>query len=966
MRFEVLGCPAATEPIAAECQKPAGLESLEIPSASISASSEYDDQHGARRGRLNLTPDSGGIGAWAARSNDRNQWIQVNLGQVKEVTGVITQGRNGNYDQWVTSYEILYGMDGNSWQPILGANGQAREFVGNFDKDTQVRHLFPEAVIAKYIRIHPLRWNGHISMRFEVLVCLIPCIEGLGMESGAIPSASIKASSEYNVQHGPRRARLNLVPDSDGIGAWAAKTRDLNQWIQVDLGKIRQVSGVVTQGRNGYSPGQWVESYKVSYSIDATNWEPIVGNAGVPMEFVGNSDTDTAVTRLFAAGVHARFIRIHPLSWNGHISMRFEVLGCPVPCIDGLGMESGAIPSASIKASSEYNAQHGPRRGRLNLVPDSDGIGAWAAKTRDLNQWIQVDLGKIRQVSGVVTQGRNGYSPGQWVESYKVSYSMDANKWEPIVGSTGVPMEFVGNSDTDTAVTRLFPAGVHARFIRIHPLSWNGHISMRFEVLGCPVPCIDGLGMESGAIQSASIKASSKYNAQHGPRRARLNLVPDSDGIGAWAAKTRDLNQWIQVDLGKIRQVSGVVTQGRNGYSPGQWVKSYKISYSMDANKWEPIVGSTGVPMEFVGNSDTDTAVTRLFPAGVHARFIRIHPLSWNGHISMRFEVLGCPVPCIDGLGMESGAIPSASIKASSEYNAQHGPRRARLNLVPDSDGIGAWAAKTSDLNQWIQVDLGKIRQVSGVVTQGRNGYSPGQWVQSYKVSYSIDSNNWEPIVGSTGVPMEFVGNSDADTAVTRLFPAGVHARFIRIHPLSWNGHISMRFEVLGCPVPCIDGLGMESGAIPSASIKASSEYNAQHGPRRARLNLVPDSDGIGAWAAKTSDHNQWIQVDLGKIRQVSGVVTQGRNGYTPGQWVQSYKVSYSIDSNNWEPIVGSTGVPMEFVGNSDADTAVTRLFPAGVHARFIRIHPLSWNGHISMRFEVLGCPVADETNPVK
>ncbi|XP_033118060.1 fibropellin-1-like isoform X3 [Anneissia japonica] len=186
----------------------------------------------------------------------------------------------------------------------------------------------------------------------------------------------------------------------------------------------------------------------------------------------------------------------------------FSCIDCSlsdVSCVEGLGMESGAIPSASIQASSEYDKQHGPRRARLNLVPDSDGIGAWSAKTNDLNQWIQVDLGKVMLVSGVVTQGRNGYSPGQWVKSYKVSYSMDATNWETILGTTGVPMEFVGNSDTDTAVTRLFPDGVHARFVRIHPLTWYGHISLRFEVLGCPDACSSTPCQNSGTCLATTV-----------------------------------------------------------------------------------------------------------------------------------------------------------------------------------------------------------------------------------------------------------------------------------------------------------------------------------------------------------------------------------------------------------------------------------------------------------------------------
>ena len=47
-----------------------------------------------------------------ADSNVNNlYWIQVDLGSPTRVTGVITQGRpnHDKWEQWVTSYNILYG-----------------------------------------------------------------------------------------------------------------------------------------------------------------------------------------------------------------------------------------------------------------------------------------------------------------------------------------------------------------------------------------------------------------------------------------------------------------------------------------------------------------------------------------------------------------------------------------------------------------------------------------------------------------------------------------------------------------------------------------------------------------------------------------------------------------------------------------------------------------------------------------
>ena len=98
---------------------------------------------------------------------------------------------------------------------------------------------------------------------------------------------------------------------------------------------------------------------------------------------------------------------------------------------------------------------------------------------------------------------------------------------------------------------------------------------------------------------------------------------------------------------------------------------------------------------------------------------------------------------------MEDGSILDNQITASSEWDQYHGPSNARLNRPVTPPTTGAWSAKTNDLNQWIQVDLGGFKQVLGVVTQGRNGHS--QWVTRFNVQYSQNGQIWNYIKDSYG-----------------------------------------------------------------------------------------------------------------------------------------------------------------------------------------------------------------------
>ena len=86
---------------------------------------------------------------------------------------------------------------------------------------------------------------------------------------------------------------------------------------------------------------------------------------------------------------------------------------------------------------------------------------------------------------------------------------------------------------------------------------------------------------------------------------------------------------------------------------------------------------------------------------------------------------------------MEDGAISDAQITASSQWDDNHSPARARLNTRMAGPKTGSWSSRLCDLNQWLQVDLGSYTIVTRVATQGRNGHD--QWVTSYRVEYGND-----------------------------------------------------------------------------------------------------------------------------------------------------------------------------------------------------------------------------------
>ncbi|XP_072041305.1 lactadherin-like [Amphiura filiformis] len=280
--------------------------------------------------------------------------------------------------------------------------------------------------------------------------------------------------------------------------------------------------------------------------------------------------------------------------------------------------------------------------------------------------------------------------------------------------------------------------------------------------------CHDRLGAENGRIGDSQIAASTEFDhsVYHGASNARLNRVKQKGTTGAWSAQTNDGNQWIQAALGDPTcsvqtndgnqcpqtalgdqtWVIGVLIQGRHDAS--QWVTQFKVQYSNDGDFWKFVQQTENLgEMVFDGNTDQNTVVTKLFPTPVKTSYIRIVPIAWNGHISLRFELLGCKANiCQNAAGVEDGRIHDSQLKSSTEYATAkvlyHRAYYARLNHPVKTDMTGTWSAAFSDINQWIQAEMAEETLVTGVMIQGRSN-SP-QWVTEFKVQYSHDGNYWK------------------------------------------------------------------------------------------------------------------------------------------------------------------------------------------------------------------------------
>ncbi|KAG8575257.1 hypothetical protein GDO81_009493 [Engystomops pustulosus] len=329
--------------------------------------------------------------------------------------------------------------------------------------------------------------------------CENSCANALGMEGGAISDAQITASSLYHgflgIQRwGPNLARLN---NQGIVNAWTASSYDKHPWIQVNLLRQIRVSGIITQGASRMGKAEYLKEFKVAYSVDGHDFTFYkVEGQNKDKIFHGNVDNDGRKANIFSPPITAQYIRIYPITCHRGCTLRFELFGCEmsvyfntVGCSDPLGLKSHLVSDKQITASSVFKTwgidafTWYPHFGRLDKFGKTN---AWTAAENKPSEWLQIDLGVPKKITGIITQGAKDFGNIQYVEAFKIAFSDNGSTWTIYQDSrTKTDKVFLGNTDNYSHKRNLFSPPFSARYVRILPQSWHERITLRMELLGC-------------------------------------------------------------------------------------------------------------------------------------------------------------------------------------------------------------------------------------------------------------------------------------------------------------------------------------------------------------------------------------------------------------------------------------------------------------------------------------------------
>jgi hypothetical protein len=102
---------------------------------------------------------------WAASANDVNQWITLNYDEPAYIKGVVIQPRANSGNQFVTKVHVETSLTGAApWTRIVSDVTLGT----NITDDARV--LFPTSVYAKSVKVIPVTWTNHITMRLGAIV----------------------------------------------------------------------------------------------------------------------------------------------------------------------------------------------------------------------------------------------------------------------------------------------------------------------------------------------------------------------------------------------------------------------------------------------------------------------------------------------------------------------------------------------------------------------------------------------------------------------------------------------------------------------------------------------------------------------------------------------------------------------------------------------------------------------------
>ena len=370
------------------------------------------------------------------------------------------------------------------------------------------------------------------------------------------------------------------------------------------------------------------------------------------------------------------------------------------------------------------------------------------------------------------------------------------------------------------------------------------------------------------------------------------------------------------------------------------WTKEFTIRYQSGNSNFVDYKNPSGEKITFTANYDMKTPVTNTFPSTLVTKSIRVYPTKWNqGSPALRVEFIGCRDQCLSSLGAAQNppyGVAKLSDEAFTSSSSVPGfpPSNGRLFYNEQTfQGTRGGKNTITAYNEKLNWDAAKSKCISKAIGNG--------------ALVSIDSKDTNDLIENK---IRNLGEVEDGTCYW-IGLARVNGQF------EWDDGTQLDFQNWA------DGENQQNKCVcmsPEKGYKWITLDCLQEKPHVCEKYVPSD-----VWIASANDNQQWLQVDLGDIISVNGVLLQGNPDESTTDYVTKFQVSYSSNGEDFvvyqEPnALFPNGYYPTFIGNTDPSLIQSAFFQHPITARYVRILPKAWVGRIALRVDIVGCPDHD------
>ncbi|QZT26838.1 discoidin domain-containing protein [Streptococcus dysgalactiae] len=283
---------------------------------------------------------------------------------------------------------------------------------------------------------------------------------------GYIPNSELKVTAS-STQQGVESQTDNAV-DGDlhtiWHSSWSQKPKFEDLWLQVDTGHIRTLSGLSYAARQTNGSNGAIERFKLQSSLDGKSWKDIA----LPKD---SFEKTPGWQDIPFTPVQAQYLRIIPLkTYDDQGKGGNQYMSVAELRVKEVTKTKIDIPTEEliIKAGST-ETKEGTNQGVENLI-DKDAHSIWHSKWQPSKAmeslWLEVDVQKVREISGLSYLSRQDANVNGNVLGYKIFTKKDASEEWKLV--------YTGHFDKVAKWQEVSFDPVEARYVKIEALSTAG------------------------------------------------------------------------------------------------------------------------------------------------------------------------------------------------------------------------------------------------------------------------------------------------------------------------------------------------------------------------------------------------------------------------------------------------------------------------------------------------------------